>query len=126
MHPTRFFTCTHCGNLVGLVIDKDVPMQCCGGNMVELIPGSVDAAKEKHLPVVKVDGDKVCVCVGSVEHPMTDEHSIDWVYLQTERGGQRKGLRAGEKPELCFALCDDKPVSAYAYCNLHGLWKTDI
>ena len=122
----RFFICEHCGNIVGLIHDGGVPLMCCGQKMTQIIPGTVDAAKEKHIPVVSVEGDIVKVNVGSVSHPMTEEHSITWVYLETDRGGQRKLLPAGGAPEVAFALKDEKPVAVYAYCNLHGLWKTEI
>jgi desulfoferrodoxin-like iron-binding protein len=69
---------------------------------------------------------QVGVEVGSVEHPMIAEHSILWVYLQTDKGGQRKNLEVGKAPAVSFALADEKPVAVYAYCNLHGLWKADI
>lgn len=126
MSEPRFFVCEHCGNLVGVIHDAKVPMMCCGQKMTELIPGSVDAAQEKHVPVIKVEGDKVTVSVGSAAHPMLEEHHIAWIYLQTEHGGQRKALKAGDAPEAVFALADDKPVAAYAYCNLHGLWKASV
>ncbi len=122
----KFFICEHCGNLVGVINDAGVPMMCCGQKMTQLIPGTVEASVEKHLPVVTVDGDKVKVEVGSVAHPMAEEHSILWVYLQTDKGGQRKNLAVGEAPVAEFSLLDEKPVAAYAYCNLHGLWKTEI
>ena len=94
--------------------------------MTELVPNTEEASTEKHLPVVSVDGDKVVVKIGSVPHPMIEEHHIMWVYLQTDRGGQRKCLEVAKEPEVTFALADEKPLAAYAYCNLHGLWKTDI
>ena len=122
----KFFICEHCGNLIGVINDAGVPMMCCGQKMTQLIPGTVEASVEKHLPVVTVDGDKVKVEVGSVAHPMSEEHSILWVYLQTDKGGQRKNLKVGEAPVAEFSLLDEKPVAAYAYCNLHGLWKTEI
>ena len=122
----KFFICEHCGNLIGVINDAGVPMVCCGQKMTQLIPGTVEASVEKHLPVVTVDGDKVKVEVGSVAHPMSEEHSILWVYLQTDKGGQRKNLKVGEAPVAEFSLLDEKPVAAYAYCNLHGLWKTEI
>lgn len=126
MREPRFFICEHCGNLIGTIHDAGVPMLCCGQKMTELVPGSVDAAQEKHVPVIKVEGDQVTVSVGSVAHPMAPEHHIGWIYLQTEKGGQRKVLVPGEAPEAVFALADDKPVAAFAYCNLHGLWKASI
>ncbi len=122
----RFFICEHCGNLIGMIHDAGVPMMCCGQKMTKLEAGTVEASKEKHIPVVRVEGNSVKVAVGEVSHPMAEEHSILWVYLQTDRGGQRKNLKVGDAPEVTFALADEKPVAVYAYCNLHGLWKADI
>ena len=122
----KFFICEHCGNLIGMIHDAGVPMMCCGQKMTQLVPGTVEASVEKHLPVVTLNGDKVKVEIGSVAHPMAEEHSILWVYLQTDKGGQRKNLAVGEAPSVEFALCNEKPVAVYAYCNLHGLWKTEI
>ncbi|MBE6785629.1 MAG: desulfoferrodoxin [Ruminococcaceae bacterium] len=126
MKETKFFICEHCGNIIGVIHDAGVPMMCCGQKMTQLIPGTVEASVEKHLPVVTADGDKVKVEIGSVAHPMAEEHSILWVYVQTDKGGQRKNLAVGEAPSVEFALCDEKPVAVYAYCNLHGLWKTEV
>ncbi len=126
MKETRFFICEHCGNIVGLIKSSGVPIKCCGQNMTELIPGTTDAAVEKHVPVVAVEGNTVKVTVGEVIHPMTEEHSIQWIYLKTDKGGQRKDLNPGEEPVAVFALADEKPVAVYEYCNLHGLWKADI
>ena len=126
MKETKFFICEHCGNIIGVIHDAGVPMMCCGQKMTQLVPGTVEASVEKHLPVVTVNGDKIKVEIGSVAHPMAEEHSILWVYLQTDKGGQRKNLAVGEAPSVEFALCNEKPVAVYAYCNLHGLWKTEI
>ena len=122
----KFFICELCGNLTSLIIDKGTPMSCCGKKMTALTPNTVEASNEKHLPDVTVSGDKVSVQVGSVPHAMTEEHHICFVYLKTERGGQRKALKIGEEPKAEFCLVADKPVAAYEYCNLHGLWRTDI
>lgn len=120
----KFFICEHCGNIIAMVDNKGVPVMCCGQKMTELVPGSVDAAVEKHVPVVSVEGNLVTVTVGSVAHPMLPEHSIKWISLQTEQGNQRKVLKPGDAPTAQFALCEgDKVVAAYAYCDLHGLWK---
>lgn len=122
----KFFVCAHCGNIVTYVKESGVPVVCCGEKMKELIPGSVDAAVEKHLPVISAEGNIVTVKVGSVDHPMTPEHFIEWVALETKQGNQRKMLVPGSKPEAQFALTDgDEVVAAYSYCNLHGLWKTE-
>ncbi|MDD6539499.1 MAG: desulfoferrodoxin family protein [Firmicutes bacterium] len=122
----KFFRCDHCGNFVGVINDAGVPMMCCGQKMTEVVAGTTDAAVEKHVPVVTVDGNIVKAVVGSVEHPMIEEHYIEWIALETEKGVQRKTLKAGDAPAAEFALtADDKVVAAYAYCNLHGLWKSE-
>ena len=123
----KFYLCEHCKNLVGMVHDAGVKPFCCGQKMTLLEPNTVDASGEKHLPVAKVEGNTVYVNVGSVDHPMTEEHSILWIYLETEKGGQRKALKPGDAPRAEFVLTeDDKAVSVYAYCNLHGLWKSEL
>ena len=92
----------------------------------ELIAGSTDAAQEKHVPVVTVKCKTVTVNVGEVTHPMSAEHNIAWIYLETTKGGQYKELTPDEAPEAVFKLGDEKAVAAYAYCNLHGLWKKEL
>lgn len=126
MSKVRFFKCNTCGNIVEMIQDSKVPVMCCGKKMEELIPNTVEASGEKHIPVVKAEDGVVKVNIGSVDHPMVEEHLINWVYLETDRGGQRKNLLAGAAPEVRFVLGEEKPVAVYAYCNLHGLWKTDI
>lgn len=120
----KFYVCEHCGNIIEYVKDAGVPVMCCGEKMKEMIPGTSDGAVEKHVPVIKVDGRKVTVEVGSAEHPMLDAHYIQWIVLETEQGIQRKYLNPGDAPKAEFMLSDsDKVVAAYEYCNLHGLWK---
>ncbi len=120
----KFLICAHCGNIVSVIKDAGVPIMCCGEPMKELVPGTAEASTEKHIPVYRVEGNRVTVCVGSTHHPMLDEHSIEWVALQTKQGAQYKTLRPGHSPEVSFALCDaDEVEAAYSYCNLHGLWK---
>ena len=120
----KFYICEHCGNIIAKVKDAGVPVMCCGQKMTEIVPGTTDAAVEKHVPSYVVEGNKVIVNVGEVEHPMIEEHFIEWVSLQTKQGNQRKVLNPGEAPNVCFAICEDDEVEAvYAYCNLHGLWK---
>ncbi len=126
MNNTRFYICSHCGNVVEMVKDAGVKPFCCGQKMDELIPNTVEASGEKHIPSVSVNGDVVTVNVGSVNHPMVDEHFIEWVYVKTDKGGQRKHLKPGEAPNVVFHLGGDKPLAVYAYCNLHGLWKTEL
>lgn len=118
----KFFICEHCGNIVTFVESKGVPVMCCGQKMTEMTANTTDAAQEKHVPVVSADGDKVTVKVGSAEHPMTEEHHIAWIALETESGSQIKYLDHTGKPEAEFALAGDKVKAVYAYCNLHGLW----
>lgn len=120
----RFFICKKCGNMMARVKETEVHVSCCGEPMKELIPNTVDAAGEKHIPLYKVEGNKVHVSVGEVEHPMQDEHSIEWISIQTKSGNQRKSLKSKEKPQADFIMVDGDEVEAvYAYCNLHGLWK---
>lgn len=120
----RFFICKHCGNIIAMVKDTGVPVMCCGQAMTEIIPGTTDASVEKHVPVYSVEGDKVNVNVGESDHPMVEEHFIEWISLQTKQGNQRKQLLPGNAPKACFKLCDGDEVEAvYAYCNLHSLWK---
>ncbi len=126
MKENRFFVCEHCGNLIGMIHDAGVPMMCCGQKMTALEPGTAEAGVEKHLPVVTVEENKVKAVVGSAMHPMAEEHHISWVYLQTDKGGQRKCLNVSSEPVVEFALCNETPVAVYAYCNLHGLWRTEI
>ena len=127
MCNTKFFICEHCGNMVGMLHSAGVPMMCCGKKMTELEAGTVDASREKHIPVITVNGNLVTVDIGSVAHPMAAEHSILWVYLKTTQGAQRKCLSVGGAPSVTFALTDDeKALEAYAYCNLHGLWMAEV
>ena len=120
----KFYVCEHCGNIIQYAKNAGVPVVCCGEKMKELVPGTSDGATEKHVPVIKAEGQKVVVEVGSVEHPMADVHYIEWIILETEKGYQRIDLKPEEAPRAEFILTDsDKVVAAYAYCNLHGLWK---
>lgn len=122
----KFFHCRHCGNTVGMVYNAGVTLVCCGEPMQELEANTTVAAEEKHLPVVAVEGNRVTVSVGNTSHPMTAEHHIEWIYIETERGGQRKSFQTDEAPRAVFLLEDDVAVAAFAYCNQHGLWKTEI
>ena len=92
--------------------------------MQEVIPGTTDAAVEKHVPVAAVDGNKVAVTVGSVEHPMTPAHYIEWIAIKTKRGVAIRTLEPETPPKAEFTLEEgDELVDVYAYCNLHSLWK---
>ena len=127
MCEKKFYVCERCGNLVGLINNGGGTLVCCGQKMTKLEAGVVEASREKHIPVVQVKDGAVFVSVGSVTHPMSEEHNIGWIYLETSKGGQRKCLAPTDAPEAVFALAEgEEPVAAYAWCNLHGLWKADI
>lgn len=123
----NFYICEICGNIVGLINDAGIPLVCCGEDMTELVPNTMEAKTDYHIPAVSTKNNIVTVKIGSQPHPMTEQHHISWVYLQTAKGGQRKILKPNEEPVLNFALTnDDKAEIAYAYCTLHGIWKTNI
>ena len=123
----KFYKCAHCGNVAVKPFDAGVPLFCCGEAMAELVPGSTDAAVEKHVPVVTVEGDRVHVEVGSVLHPMTPEHYITFICLETENGYQLAELTPDNDPLADFVVAEgDKPVRVYEYCNLHGLWVAEL
>ncbi|HKL94721.1 MAG TPA: desulfoferrodoxin family protein [Clostridia bacterium] len=123
----KFYRCSVCGNIITFVKNSGVPVICCGKKMEEIIPGTVDASLEKHIPVIAVENNKVTVTVGAVEHPMIDAHYIEWIFLQTKEGNQRKQLKPNQAPKAVFYLSDtDEVVAAYEYCNLHGLWKKSL
>lgn len=122
---TRFYKCRHCGNVIVKFVDSKVPVVCCGEKMEELVPNTVDASGEKHVPVVtRIDDCRIRIDVGSVPHPMLQEHHIAFIYVETENGGIRVDLT--DKPEAQVCMCGSKPVAVYEYCNLHGLWKTEL
>ena len=119
----KFYKCEKCGTVVVR------PFDCCGeeSKMVELVANTEEAAFEKHIPAVTVNGSAVEVAVGSVEHPMLDKHYIEWIILETNQGFQKKDLKPGDKPAAKFALAEgETAVAAYESCNLHGIWKAEI
>ncbi|MBK5244847.1 MAG: desulfoferrodoxin [Eubacteriaceae bacterium] len=123
----KFFVCKHCGNMVSMLFASGQSMVCCGDPMTELIPNTTDAAQEKHVPVITVNNTTVSVDIGSVPHPMTPEHHIVWIYLETIAGGQINFLAEDGKPRAEFAILPgDKVIAAYEFCNLHGLWKASL
>ena len=122
----KFYVCKHCGNLITFINESGAPLVCCGDKMTQIVPNTVDAATEKHVPVVTIEKDIVTVEIGSVEHPMTPEHYIQWIYLETDKGFQMKYLTPDDKPNAKFTLHDEKAIAAYEYCNLHGLWKKEV
>ncbi len=120
----KFFICETCGNLIAMIRPSGVPVMCCGKKMKELIPGTIDASLEKHVPVLEKKDHCACVKVGSVAHPMTKEHLIEWVAVKTEKGCRIERLLPEDAPEVRIPLLEGEKVEAvYAYCNLHGLWK---
>lgn len=121
----KYYICEHCGNIIEFAKNSGVPVMCCGQKMTELVPGTSDGAVEKHVPVVSINGCEVLVEVGSVEHPMVEEHYIEWIVIETKKGSQKVKLSAADAPKAKFVLTeDDEFVAAYAYCNLHGLWES--
>ncbi len=120
----KFYRCAKCGQIVAIVKETGSPLICCGEEMKEIKAGTSDGAREKHVPVFEVSGNKVTVTVGSVDHPMLPEHYIEWIAIQTKGGNQRKALKPGDAPKAVFSICEgDEVVAVYAYCNLHSLWK---
>lgn len=126
MSENRFYICRKCKNTVGLIHAGDQPLSCCGEWMTHMPIRNEKEYEQKHTPRVCYKDDRVTVDVGTVMHPQTDSHGISWIYLETDRGGQRKQLMPGTRPYAEFALKDERPTAAYAFCNMHGLWKTDI
>ena len=120
----KFYRCRHCGQIVVKEIDKDLKLTCCGTEMEELVANTSEGAGEKHVPVVKVEGNKVSVNVGEVNHPMLDVHYIMFIAIETNLGKQVKYLKPGEAPHAEFVLADgEELIKAYEYCNLHSLWS---
>lgn len=120
----KFFICKKCGKIVEVIKPSACPTMCCGEAMAELVPGTSDGAREKHVPVYEVRDNVVSVTVGEAEHPMLDAHYIEWIAVQTQNGLQRKLLKPGDAPKAVFLLAEGESVEAvYAYCNLHSLWK---
>lgn len=123
----KFYCCEDCDNMVILLKDGGVSMKCCGQPMIEFLPGSGNAAPEKHLPVLQIDGSHAIVTAGAEEHPMSGEHFIEWIALKTRQSLQCKPLSPDQSARASFQLSQGDTVEAvYAFCNLHGLWKLQI
>lgn len=120
----NFYRCELCGNIVEFVKNGGGELICCGKPMVKLEPNTVDAAQEKHVPVCEKNGNIISVQVGSVEHPMTDEHYIEWIAVETPDRIERYILKPGEPPKADFCIDSDE-FNVFGYCNLHGLWKNE-
>ena len=130
----RFYRCNICGNEIEMILDSGNAPFCCGRVMEEIRPNETDGAKEKHVPVCKLckgdlscpDIKKVWVMVGAEPHPMTAEHKISWIIVETDRHIYRKNLAAGQEAAAVFYMHSDEKVQrVYSYCNLHGLWMAD-
>lgn len=123
-YERNFYKCNVCGNIVGLIHNGGGPLNCCGQAMEKLEPNTSDGAGEKHVPAVTRSGNTLKVQIGSVEHPMLDEHFIQWIMVAQEDSTHRVALKPGQKPTAEFTI-NDGPASVYEYCNLHGLWVAD-
>lgn len=122
----KFFKCMTCGNVVWKVVDGGGELVCCAEPMVELVPGTSDGVAEKHVPHLTVEGDRLAVNVGELDHPMAPEHFICFVLLDC--GGEKaevKFLEPGDAPRAVFRK-PPAPATIYEYCNLHGLWKAEF
>ncbi len=122
----QVFKCMKCGKMVMMMKNSSCDTFCCGEEMVELKANTTDGAVEKHVPFVEIDEKTIKVSVGEVAHPMLEEHYIEWIALETNKGVHIVNLKAGEEPVAYYHLENEEAVCAYAYCNLHGLWKKDI
>lgn len=118
----QVYKCEICGNMVEVIHKAGGSLVCCSKPMTLLVENTVDAAVEKHVPAIeKIEGG-VIVKVGEVEHPMLEEHHIEWIEVHTANKLYRKWLKPGEKPEAIFKI-DEEVLFAREYCNIHGLWK---
>jgi len=121
----RFCKCSKCGNIISFINNAGTDVTCCGEKMLELKPNTTDAAQEKHVPACKREGGKLTVTVGSVNHPMTQEHHIAWIVVVDGNRTQRAALLSTQEPCADFTIGSD-PVTVYAFCNLHGLWEAQV
>lgn len=122
----KFYRCNHCGNLFAVIDDGKVTPICCGETMTELQAGVTDGAIEKHVPVIERAGNKITVKVGSVPHPMIPEHHIEWIVIEYGDKFQLAHLDPTGEPQATFVIEDDNAeLTAYEYCNIHGLWKSE-
>lgn len=123
----KFYRCPICGNILEKVVDGGGPLVCCGQPMIELEANTSDGATEKHVPAVTIENGVVHAVIGSVVHPSLEEHHINFIAIQMGTHFQRKDIKVGEKPEASFHLNGyEGPITVYEFCNLHGLWKTEI
>ena len=118
----EIYKCEACGNIVEVLHGGEGEVVCCGEPMKLMVENTVDAAKEKHVPVIERVSGGIEVTVGSVAHPMEDKHHIEWIEIIADGKAYRQFLKSGEKPEAFFQVTADK-IQTREYCNLHGLWK---
>ena len=121
----KFYRCEICGNLVGLIEDGGGKLVCCGRDMTLILPNTEDASQEKHVPVVRRENGKLFVDVGSVLHPMIPEHHIKWIAVAQGNKTIRVSLDVTDAPSASFCV-NDGAFTAYAYCNIHGLWMCEF
>lgn len=127
MKELDLYYCPYCGKIIAVVKKTNVPTVCCGEPMQLIVPGTVDASIEKHVPVIRQMGQDVIITVGSEEHPSTEAHHIQWIVLLTSKGLHARSIRPGEKPRAVFHLNENENVhAAMEYCNLHKLWRKDV
>lgn len=120
----KFYRCKHCGNIIVKMKDSGVSVVCCGEKMAEMPLNSQDFSNEKHVPVVSVENDVLTVNIGSVAHPMSVEHLIEWIYVEYSNGGEFVYLK--DEPIARFNIANKEVKAVYSYCNLHGLWYKEI
>ena len=121
-----FYRCETCGNIVTKLYDKTPGLVCCGQPMKELLPGTTDASREKHVPFLDLEGGLLHIRVGEAAHPMTPEHYIQLICLEQGNNIRIKYLKPGDAPEAVFPIQPGSPLTVYEYCNLHGLWKAEL
>ena len=124
----KLLHCETCGKVVEFIggCEGGCPTICCGKPMTELKANTTDAATEKHVPVVEIEGNTLKVSVGSVLHPMLDAHYIEFIILETDKETRRIDLHPGETPVVTFDITNAKPLRVYEFCNLHGLWVKEL
>ena len=118
----QVYKCEICGNIVEVLHEGKGELVCCGEPMKLMAEGAVDAAKEKHVPVIEKTAAGIKVKVGSVPHPMEEKHYIEWIEVIADGNAYRQFLKPGEAPEATFAI-DAQQLTAREYCNMHGMWK---
>lgn len=122
----KFYECKHCSNVILMIEAGGGQLNCCGEQMQEIPTNDLEASIEKHIPIIKTEGNKVTIRIGEEDHPMIENHYIEWIYIKTKRQEQRVNFFPGEKPEVELHIDNDEIELVAAYCTLHGLWTTGI